>query len=112
MWYVLACILTQVASQQVDVWLLYATSPYYSAVEVALVGPTTGDATTPQTIDCFEEERGRDISRRPIGRIAVPAPGESMQLHISASTKRSKYGLGIGVGVNALVFVPVAADDL
>lgn len=94
-------------------WLLYATSPYYSAFEVVLVGPTTGDATTPQTIDCFEEERGRDVSRRPIGHIAVPARGESMQLHISASTrKRSKYGLGIGLGVDALVFVPVVADDL
>ena len=30
--------LAQVAGKQVDVWLLYATSPYYSAVEVVIAG--------------------------------------------------------------------------
>ena len=63
-------------------------------------------------MDCFEEERGRDVSPRPIGRLAVPAAGERMQVHVSAAGGRSKYGLGLGIGVDALVFVPVVAVDL
>ena len=103
---------TQVANQQVDVWLMYATSPYYSAVEVAVVGPTPTDFRASQTIDCFEEEGGRDVSPHPIGRITAPEAGASMQLHINAVGGRSKYGLGIGAGVDALVLVPVANRTL
>ena len=104
------CGFTQVANKQVDVWLMYATSPYYSVVEAALVGPSATAFRASQTIDCFEEERGRDVSPRPIGRITAPEAGASMQLHISAVGGRSKYGLGVGVGVDALVLVPVVTD--
>lgn len=99
----------QVAGKLVDVWLLYATSPYYSVVEVALDTPTAVHDQVFESIDCFEEERGRDVSPRPIGRIVVPTVGVGVQLEISAKGERNKYRLGVGLGVDALVFVPVVA---
>ena len=98
----------QVVGKEVEVWLLYATSPYYGEVEISLVGPTVANTVVVEIINSFEEERGRDVSPRPIGRVSIPTAGGNLQLRISVGA-RNKYGLGLGVGVDALVFVPVVA---
>lgn len=91
-----------------DVWVLYTTSPFHSTVrlDLARIGVAQSSASEPLQIEGFAEERGRDVSARPI-RATISTAGEAMQLHISAVGGRDKYGLGIGAGIDALVFTPV-----
>ena len=93
--------LAEVAVAEADVWVLFATSPYYSTVSIEAL-PAEGPMLQ---LSGFEEERGRDAAGR---ALRVPVDNRSIALRVRAvGGPQARYGLGVGFGVDAVVLAAV-----